>query len=192
MIYVPDVARALGWYTSIGFKEIDRVEDDGVVNFGMVAFGGAEVMLNMHGRPRPHDVSLWFHTGPGRRPLQRPEVAATASRSGGTQRRSERPAGDRVRAGHRGHVLWRAAVRYPRSERLRALLHRRPYVAGVIAAFTSWPGTLSLRPIRFDRCQRGSRASRASRSIAPPGLDFPAARRPSPHRRSRGTGWVPP
>ncbi len=62
MIYVPDVARALGWYTSIGFKEINRFEDDGVVNFGMVAFGGAELMLNMHGRPGPHDASLWFHT----------------------------------------------------------------------------------------------------------------------------------
>src|SRR5262249_25495248 len=57
-----DVARALGWYASIGFKEINRVEDDGVVNFGMVAFGNAELMLNMHGRPGPHDVSLWFYT----------------------------------------------------------------------------------------------------------------------------------
>jgi len=32
------------------------------VNFGMVAFGNAEIMLNMHGRPSPHDVSLWFYT----------------------------------------------------------------------------------------------------------------------------------
>src|SRR5262249_15312477 len=62
MILVPDVAPALGWYASIGFKEINRVEDDGVVNFGMVAFGNAELMLNMHGRPGPHDVSLWFYT----------------------------------------------------------------------------------------------------------------------------------
>jgi ankyrin repeat protein/uncharacterized glyoxalase superfamily protein PhnB len=62
MIYVPDVARALAWYTSIGFKEINRFEDDDVVNFGMVAFGNAELMLNMHGRPAPHDVSLWFYT----------------------------------------------------------------------------------------------------------------------------------
>jgi catechol 2,3-dioxygenase-like lactoylglutathione lyase family enzyme len=61
-ISVPDVARALDWYASIGFKEISRFEDDGVVNFGMVAFGNAELMLNMHGKPGRHDVSLWFYT----------------------------------------------------------------------------------------------------------------------------------
>jgi len=36
MIYVPDVARALDWYASIGFKELARYEDNGLVNFGMV------------------------------------------------------------------------------------------------------------------------------------------------------------
>ena len=62
MIHVPDVARALDWYASIGFKEIARYEDDGLVNFGMVSYGKAELMLNMHGKPGPHDVSLWFYT----------------------------------------------------------------------------------------------------------------------------------
>ena len=62
MITVPDVARALDWYVSIGFKELARYEDDGLVNFGMVSFGKAEVMLNMHGKPGTHDVSLWFYT----------------------------------------------------------------------------------------------------------------------------------
>jgi ankyrin repeat protein/catechol 2,3-dioxygenase-like lactoylglutathione lyase family enzyme len=70
MIYVPDVARALDWYVSIGFRELARYDDDGVVNFGMVSFGNAELMLNMRGRPGlapsgvegPHDVSLWFYT----------------------------------------------------------------------------------------------------------------------------------
>ncbi len=51
MIYAPDVGRALDWYTSIGFTEIERFADDGLVNFGMVAFGGAELMFIMHGRP---------------------------------------------------------------------------------------------------------------------------------------------
>ena len=37
MIYVPDVARALDWYESIGFRELARYEDDGLVNFGMVS-----------------------------------------------------------------------------------------------------------------------------------------------------------
>ena len=62
MIYVPDVARALDWYVSIGFTELSRFDDDGLVNFGMVALGHAELMLNMHGKSAPHDVSLWFYT----------------------------------------------------------------------------------------------------------------------------------
>lgn len=62
MIMVPDVARALEWYMSIGFREIARYADDGYVNFGMVSFGGAELMLNMHGKPGVHDASLWFYT----------------------------------------------------------------------------------------------------------------------------------
>jgi len=62
MIMVPDVARALEWYKSIGFREIARYADDGYVNFGMVSFGEAELMLNMHGRPGVHDASLWFYT----------------------------------------------------------------------------------------------------------------------------------
>jgi hypothetical protein len=28
----------------------------------MVSFGNAELMLGMHGKPGPHDVSLWFYT----------------------------------------------------------------------------------------------------------------------------------
>jgi catechol 2,3-dioxygenase-like lactoylglutathione lyase family enzyme len=62
MIPVPDVAAALDWYTSIGFKELGRYADAGLVNWGMVSFGGAEVMLNMNGTKGRHDVSLWFYT----------------------------------------------------------------------------------------------------------------------------------
>jgi ankyrin repeat protein len=62
MITVPDVARALDWYLSIGFKEIARYGEDGLVNFGMVAFGRAELMLNMGGKEGRHDASLWFYT----------------------------------------------------------------------------------------------------------------------------------
>ena len=62
MIFVADVARTLEWYGSIGFKEIARYEDDGVVNFGMVSFGKAELMINMHGKAGAHGVSLWFYT----------------------------------------------------------------------------------------------------------------------------------
>ena len=62
MIRVPDIAAALGWYASIGFREIGRYEDDGVVNFGMVSFGKAELMLSLGGKEGEHDVSLWFYT----------------------------------------------------------------------------------------------------------------------------------
>ena len=58
----PDVAATLDWYASIGFTELARYEDDGVVTFGMVSFGHAEVMLNPGGTSGPHDVSLWFYT----------------------------------------------------------------------------------------------------------------------------------
>jgi ankyrin repeat protein len=62
MITVPDIAATLDWYVSIGFTEIGRYEDDGVVNFGMVSFGKAEIMLNPGRTSGPHDVSLWFYT----------------------------------------------------------------------------------------------------------------------------------
>jgi ankyrin repeat protein len=62
MIYVPDVAAALDWYASIGFREIARYGDGRMVNFGMVSFGKAELMLNMHGKTGRHDASLWFYT----------------------------------------------------------------------------------------------------------------------------------
>jgi ankyrin repeat protein/catechol 2,3-dioxygenase-like lactoylglutathione lyase family enzyme len=62
MILVPDVARALDWYSSIGFREIARYGEDGYVNFGMVSFGKAELMLNMHGQAGTHDATLWFYT----------------------------------------------------------------------------------------------------------------------------------
>jgi len=62
MISVADVAETLAWYASIGFKEIARYEDDSVVNFGMVSYGKAELMLNMNGKTDPHAVKLWFYT----------------------------------------------------------------------------------------------------------------------------------
>ena len=62
MINVPDVAQALEWYVSIGFKELGRYADDGHVNWGIVSMGGAELMLNMHGKPGMQSASLWFYT----------------------------------------------------------------------------------------------------------------------------------
>jgi len=62
MIKVTDVANSLDWYVALGFKEVARFDDDGLVNFGMVSFGSAELMLNMHGSTGRHDASLWFYT----------------------------------------------------------------------------------------------------------------------------------
>jgi ankyrin repeat protein len=62
MITVPDVATALDWYTSIGFTEVARYGDSGVANFGLLSFGGAQLMLNMHGKVGRHDAGLWFYT----------------------------------------------------------------------------------------------------------------------------------
>ncbi|HEY8133037.1 MAG TPA: VOC family protein, partial [Thermoanaerobaculia bacterium] len=62
-ITVPDIAVTLDWYTSIGFKEIGRFEDDGVVNWGMLSFGKAELMLGIRrGEADNTNVSLWFYT----------------------------------------------------------------------------------------------------------------------------------
>jgi ankyrin repeat protein len=80
MIYVPDVARALDWYASLGFKELARYEDDGLVNFGMVSFK-AELMLNMHGQrgdSRSEPVVLY---GSGRCALSAPEIETAISRA---------------------------------------------------------------------------------------------------------------
>lgn len=63
MLYVPDVAAALDWYVSVGFTEIARFSDDGLVNFGIVQFGRAQILINMHGqKAERHDATLWFDT----------------------------------------------------------------------------------------------------------------------------------
>ena len=62
MIDVPDIKRALAWYVSIGFRELGRFGEDGKLNFGMVAFGKAEVMFRPGGERGAHNISLWFYT----------------------------------------------------------------------------------------------------------------------------------
>jgi len=88
MIKVPDVARALDWYVSLGFEELARYDDTGIVNFGIVAFGGARVMLTMHGTTGRHDATLWFYTSAVDRLYQilraRQLEAAKAALDGGT------------------------------------------------------------------------------------------------------------
>lgn len=58
---VPDIVRTLEWYTAIGFEELGRYSDAGVVNWGMLRYGRAEIMLGMRGKAGPQAVSLWFY-----------------------------------------------------------------------------------------------------------------------------------
>lgn len=62
MIFVPDVAAALDWYRSIGFEEVSRYSDGALVNFGIVRFGVAQILINMNGRAGEHDAALWIYT----------------------------------------------------------------------------------------------------------------------------------
>jgi len=62
MLGVADVAATLEWYVSIGFVEAGRIGDEGVINWGIVRFGDAEVMLSLHGQRTEQPVSLWFYT----------------------------------------------------------------------------------------------------------------------------------
>jgi ankyrin repeat protein len=62
MIAVADVGHTLAWYVSLGFREVARYGDNGIVNFGMVALGGAQLMLTTGGGVGRHGASLWFYT----------------------------------------------------------------------------------------------------------------------------------
>ena len=61
MIRVPDIARTLDWYTSIGFTEIGRVGNGSSVDWGMASFGKAQLMF-MPGKADPQAARLWFYT----------------------------------------------------------------------------------------------------------------------------------
>jgi hypothetical protein len=62
MIPVPDIAATLDWYVSIGFRELGRYEDGGVVNFGMAALGQAELMFRPGAGQGGEGASLWLYT----------------------------------------------------------------------------------------------------------------------------------
>jgi len=61
MIRVPDIGQTLDWYSSIGFTEGGRNEYNGVVDWGVVRFGKAQLMF-MRGKANPENVRLWFYT----------------------------------------------------------------------------------------------------------------------------------
>jgi ankyrin repeat protein len=61
MLRVPDVGRALTWYLSLGFTERGRYEESGVLYWAMLAFGNAELMLNLGSTGEDPPVTLWFY-----------------------------------------------------------------------------------------------------------------------------------
>jgi ankyrin repeat protein len=64
MISVPDVRATVEWYKSIGFELEGAFEDDGVMNWAGVYFGGAYIMIvpSREKDVRHRDVHFWFRT----------------------------------------------------------------------------------------------------------------------------------
>lgn len=65
MIHVPDVRATIDWYKAIDFQVLDINEEDGEVNWAMLAFGDSAVMFNAGGRLTSDDrreVDLYVHT----------------------------------------------------------------------------------------------------------------------------------
>lgn len=60
---VPDIAKTLAWYTSIGFKEEGRYADDGLVNWGLLSYGPVEIMLGIGPtNSGSQHTSIWIYT----------------------------------------------------------------------------------------------------------------------------------
>jgi uncharacterized glyoxalase superfamily protein PhnB len=65
MIHVPNVRAAVDWYTSIGFNEIRHNEEDGELNWALLALGNSRLMLDAGGNPSTaprREVDLYIHT----------------------------------------------------------------------------------------------------------------------------------
>jgi uncharacterized glyoxalase superfamily protein PhnB len=65
MIHVLDVRRTVEWYESIGFTRIGANEDEGEMDWALVAFEDSEVMFSAGGLASTADrreVDLYVHT----------------------------------------------------------------------------------------------------------------------------------
>jgi uncharacterized glyoxalase superfamily protein PhnB len=67
MIHVPDaeVRATVDWYQSIGFAVLNTFEDDGEMNFALLAYGNSQIMITGGGQPSAGDrreVDLYVHT----------------------------------------------------------------------------------------------------------------------------------
>ena len=66
MIHVPDVRATVDWYASIGFTVVHTYGEEGEeLSFGMVSFGGREVMFSSGGQPSARErrgVDLYVYS----------------------------------------------------------------------------------------------------------------------------------
>ena len=69
MIQVPDVRATVEWYESVaGFTRVRVNEEDGEVNWALLRYGNADVMLNAGGKASDahrREVDLYVHTAEG-------------------------------------------------------------------------------------------------------------------------------
>ncbi len=65
MVHVPDVKAAAEWYVSIGFELRRSNEEDGEMNWALLTYGNAEVMLDAGGKAsgaERREVDLYVHS----------------------------------------------------------------------------------------------------------------------------------
>lgn len=65
MIHVPDVRATVEWYESIGFKLMRANEEEGEMDWALLAFGESELMFSEGGRASTEarrDVDLYIYT----------------------------------------------------------------------------------------------------------------------------------
>jgi len=65
MIHVPDVRATVEWYESIGFTLVRANEDDGDMDWALLAYGDSSLMLSEGGQASSADrreVDLYVHT----------------------------------------------------------------------------------------------------------------------------------
>jgi uncharacterized glyoxalase superfamily protein PhnB len=69
MIHVPDVRATVEWYETVaGFTRVRVNEEDGVMNWALLGYGNADVMLNAGGKSSEawrREVDLYVHATEG-------------------------------------------------------------------------------------------------------------------------------
>ena len=69
MMHVPDVRATVAWYETVaGFTRVRVNEEDGELNWAVLRYGNAEVMLNVGGKASDawrREVDLYVHAEAG-------------------------------------------------------------------------------------------------------------------------------